>query len=119
MRGVARSAPAPPSASLCHRCVFYRRCCVFYRGRVGGVSGAFGGSGNDAFYTAVAAVSTAVASAALLAHSADPETRRRAVSAAMLPKFASRQLLVFSIPVATLFLRLNATAPQARCASTL
>ena len=48
MRGVARSASAPPSASLRYRCVFYRRCGVVYRGRVGSASGAFGGSGNGA-----------------------------------------------------------------------
>jgi hypothetical protein len=48
MRGVARSASAPPSASLRYRRVFYRRGCYFYRRRVGSASGAFGGSGNAA-----------------------------------------------------------------------
>ena len=47
-RGVARSASAPPSASLRYRCVLYGRCCGFDRGRVGSASGVFGGSGNAA-----------------------------------------------------------------------
>jgi len=48
MRGVARSASAPPSASLRYRRVLYCRCCGFDRCRVGSASGAFGGSGNAA-----------------------------------------------------------------------